>query len=74
VIDAIRDDRRRRAVLEDTVRVWESDTLGVVASVAEIEEPETPENRYFQNLKLFERDDDGTWRLTYWQVTGKPHP
>jgi hypothetical protein len=74
VVDAIRIDRRRRALLESTVRVWESTTLGVVASVAEIENPDTPESRYFQNVKIFERDEAGSWRLTYWQVTGKPHP
>jgi hypothetical protein len=73
-IEAIRVDTRRRELLQDTVRVWQSETVGVVTCVVElVEPPPSPEDRYFQNVKVFQARD-GAWRCVHWQVSGKPAP
>ena len=61
-----------RSVLPDTVRVWESETLGVVASTVTL--PVEGETKAFANVKVFTRPQGGAWRCVYWQVSPKPLP
>jgi hypothetical protein len=71
---AIANDTRTRRLLEESVRVAASETLGVVISVVELSDPPTPDDRFFQNVKVFRRSGDDDWRLSYWQVSGRPAP
>jgi hypothetical protein len=59
----------QRRLLEETVRVWASDSLGAVKSVITLPS-ETGEDAY-QNIKVFARTAAG-WRCAYWQVTARP--
>jgi hypothetical protein len=61
-----------RSVLPDTVRVWASETLGVVVSTVTL--PVEGETKAFANVKVFARAADGTWRCIYWQVSPTPLP
>ena len=72
MIAAIANDTRDRRLLEETVRVFEGETVGVVTSVVELADPRSPEDRFFQNVKVFQRMAGDDWRLSYWQVSGKP--
>jgi len=74
MIAAIANDTRKRRLLEETVRVFEGETVGVVTSVVELADPPNPEDRFFQNAKVFQRVAGDEWRLSYWQVSGKPSP
>jgi hypothetical protein len=74
MITAIAGDTRTRTLLADTVRVFAGESVGVVASVVELLDPPTPEDRFFQNVKVFQRVASSDWRLAYWQVSGKPAP
>lgn len=74
MITAIAGDTRTRRLLADTVRVFAGESVGVVASVVELVDPPTPEDRFFQNVKVFQRVASSEWRLAYWQVSGKPAP
>ena len=61
-----------RSVMPNTVRVWESDTLGVVASTVTL--PVEGETQAFANVNVFMRSHGGAWRCVYWQVSPKPLP
>jgi hypothetical protein len=73
-IAAIANDTRQRTLLEQTVRIFEGDTVGVVTSVVELTDAPAPEDQFFQNVKVFQRVAGDDWQLTYWQVSGKPAP
>ena len=74
LIEAIRHDARQRRLIEDTVRVLDSDSIGVVTCVVELLDAPAPDDRFFQNVKVFRRSGGEEWRLVYWQVSGKPAP
>ena len=73
-IAAIANDTRTRTLLASSVRVIAGETIGVVTSVVELVDPPTPEDRFFQNVKVFQRLAGDDWQLSYWQVSGKPAP
>lgn len=61
-----------RTLVADSVRVWSSGSLGVVASTVTL--PVEGETRAFANVKVFARGDDGRWRCVLWQVSPRPLP
>jgi hypothetical protein len=66
------EDPPERTLLPDTVRVWISETVGVVASTVTL--PVEGETKAFANVKVFTRPAAGTWRCVYWQVSPRPMP
>jgi hypothetical protein len=61
-----------RSLLPDSVRVWASETVGVVASTVTL--PVEGETKAFANVKVFARSNSGAWRCAYWQVSPRPLP
>lgn len=62
----------KRKLLPGTVRVWASETLGVVASTVTL--PVEGQTSAFANVKVFVRSDGRGWRCIYWQVSSRPLP
>ncbi len=63
---------QERHLLPETVRVWATETLGVVASTVTL--PVEGETRAFANVKVFTRSVAGDRRCVYWQVSPKLLP
>ena len=61
-----------RTLLRDSVRVWSSDTLGVVSSTVTL--PADGETKAFANVQVFTRSEGGGWRCVHWQVSPCPLP
>jgi hypothetical protein len=55
------------------VRVWTSESLGVVSSVVELPD-KSGEIQTYQNVKVFRSSRAGEWLCVYWQVSGMPRP
>jgi hypothetical protein len=60
----------KRKIIEDELRAWCNDTLGVVACPIEMVRDGVL-HRY-QNIKVFRREPRGDWQCVCWQVTGAP--
>jgi hypothetical protein len=61
---------RPRTLDEEGIRVFCSDTQGVVITLLTMP---APAERY-QNIKVFQKGTDGNWQCVYWQVTQMPEP
>jgi hypothetical protein len=61
-----------RTLVPDSVRVWSSGALGVVASTVTL--PVEDEIKGFANVKVFVRGEDGRWRCVLWHVSPRPPP
>jgi hypothetical protein len=57
-----------RTLIQDTVRIWSSATVGVVASIVTLPN-KAGRRRAFQNVRVFVAGRPGAWRCVYWQVT-----
>lgn len=57
-----------RTLLPDTVRVWGSPTMGVVASVVTLP-GKGGRRKAFRNVKVFVAEREDAWQCVYWQVT-----
>jgi hypothetical protein len=63
----------RRQLVPDSVTVWTSGALGVVASVVTLPD-DSGGVLAFQNVKVFTSPSPGTWTCVYWQVSPMPAP
>jgi hypothetical protein len=61
-----------RTLVPDSVRLWSSGSLGVVASTVTL--PVEGETKAFANVKIFARGSDGSWRCVLWQASPRPLP
>ncbi len=59
-----------RKLIEDELRAWCTDTLGVVT--CPIEQVRDGVLHRYQNVKVFRREPPGDWQCVCWQVTEAP--